>query len=252
MASVNYMKLHGRADVARIARHCDVRERQQHEHSNIHIDKTKTDKNGQMKSRGFYSDTMAYYDNRIADLDATTNTNKRRDRVTAFALEIPKPEQIPMKQFSLICMNRIREMYGRNNIVNFYIHNDEQHDYMDHGEIRTSLDHVHAIVIPEIDGRLNGKKFSSKSNMKKLNQMIDADCRSCGFTFMTGAEPRKRTVEELKRASEKEIQELYDVKGKYERLRKFAGRYKTKTGQSITEEFDKTEMKRGKSQDIER
>lgn len=261
VASVNYLKLHGRADVARIVRHCDIRERKKHEHSNIHINKEYSELNGQMKGRGWYEDSMRYYDQRIADLDATTNTNKRKDRVTAFSLEIPFPEkneygnEIPTNDFVNIVGRRVSGLYGKDNVVNLYIHKDEKHEYLDHGEVKMSRDHIHCIVIPEIDGKLNGKAFSSKSNMKRLNKLIDADCKERGFIFLTGAEPRKKSVEELKRASEKELRDIEELRGKYQRLREFAGNYKTKSGQSITELFDKSErseVKKTKIQEHER
>ena len=253
MASVNYLKLKGGADVARIIRHCDKLERQksEREHANIHIDKSKSEFNGQMGQRGDYKKTMAYYHQRIADLDATTNTNHRKDRVTAFSLEVPVPENMPINEFANIVGKRVTEMYGKQNIVNLYVHQDEQHEYIDHGEKKLSRNHVHAVVIPEIHGKLNGKQFSSKSNMKRLNALIDKDCQQRGFIFMTGAEPRKKSVEELKRASEKELQDIKQLQGKYERLRAFTSRYKTKSGQTITELFDQSEIKQSKPKSIE-
>lgn len=253
MASVNYLKLKGGADVARIIRHCDKLERQksEREHANVHIDKSKSISNGQMTQRGDYKKTMAYYHQRIADLDTTTNTNHRKDRVTAFSLEVPAPENMPINEFANIVGTRVSEMYGKQNIINLYVHQDEQHEYIDHGEKKLSRNHIHAVVIPEIHGKLNGKQFSSKSNMKRLNALIDKDCRQRGFIFMTGAEPRKKSVEELKRASEKEIQDIEQLQGKYERLRAFASRYKTKSGQTITELFDQSEIKRSRPKSIE-
>lgn len=245
MASVNFMKLKGGSDVARILRHCDAEMRLKQQHSNVHIDKSKTHLNGQMIARGDYDQSLGYYMQRIQDLDATTNTNKRRDRVTCFALEVPAPEGMPVSDFAQIVGNRISQMYGRRNIVNLYVHQNEQHQYMDHGQIRTSRHHIHAIVIPEIDGKLDGKHFSSKSRMQRLNQLIDTDCREKGFIFLTGGKPRHRSVEELKRASDRELYDYEQLKGKYERLRAFCDDLTMPDGKSsVTQAFDELECQK--------
>lgn len=247
MASVNFLKLKGGSDVSRILRHCDQRERLQRDHKNIHIDKSLTDQNGQMKSRGGYKKTFSYYTNRINELDATTNTNKRKDRVTAFALEVPAPEGMPIQDFANIVGHRIAQMYGMNNIVNLYVHQDEQHQYFDHGEIKTSRNHVHGIVIPEINGKLDGKHFSSRARMKQLNRLIDADCREKGYIFLTGVKPRHRSVEELKRASDQELLDYEHLQGKYERLRAFCDDLTMPDGKSVTQAFDKSERQMQKN-----
>ena len=54
-------------------------------------------------------------------------------------------------------------------------------------------------VIPEIDGKLNGKQFSSKTSMKSLNKAIDKLAKDkYKVPFLAGIEARKRSVEELK------------------------------------------------------
>ena len=57
-------------------------------------------------------------------------------------------------------------------------------------------------MIPEKDGILNGKWFSSKANMSKLNKSIDDMCM-CDFNvpFMTGSKKKGQSVENLKEAS---------------------------------------------------
>lgn len=252
MASVNFFKLKGGGDVARILRHCDKQERLQRDHQNIHIDKSLTDQNGQMRSRGDYYQTFNYYRDRIQKLDDTTNTNRRRDRVTAFALESAAPEGMPIQDFANIVGNRISQMYGKQNIVNLYIHQDEQHQYMDQGQIRTSRHHVHAVVIPEIGGKLDGKHFSSKASMQRLNQLIDADCRERGYTFLTGVKPRHKSVEELKRASDKELYDYEQLKGKYERLRAFCDQIQMQNGLTVAQTFDNHEQSQRGQLDMDR
>lgn len=243
MASVNFLKLKGGGDVSRIIRHCDKSMRLKQQHSNVHIDKSKTDHNGQMRSRGDYKASFDYYEKRIQELDSTTNTNKRKDRVTAFALEVPTPENMPVQSFATIVGNRIAQMYGKRNIVNLYVHQDEQHQYFDNGQIKTSRHHVHAIVVPEIDGKLDGKHFSSKARMQRLNRLIDADCRDLGYIFLTGSKPRHKTVEELKRDSQNELMDYEVLQGKYDRLRAFCESIELENGRTATEEFDRRESR---------
>lgn len=214
MASVDFMKLKTIYDVRAIVKHCDKEERLKSEHANKHIDKSVTSRNGQITGRG-YKETMSLYSKRIKELDNTTNTNKRKDRVTAFALEVPIPEDVITKDVHEFVKNvqmLVCHQYGRDNVLNLYVHNDEVHDYKDAktGENRTSLRHVHFIVVSEVNGQLNGKKFSSKANMQKLNRAIDNMSRKqFGVSFLTGKGTKSREeVEELKLQSErKELEE---------------------------------------------
>ena len=83
MASVNFLKCKGAGSVKAIMRHCDEDERQQHRHSNPDIDLTATASNESMKGLN-YGEACREYDRRIDELDASSNRNKRKDRVTCF------------------------------------------------------------------------------------------------------------------------------------------------------------------------
>lgn len=196
MASVNFSKCKaGTGDAGALMRHCDKEERLQHEHSNEHIDKTLTSTNEQTHS---YRNAMERFRDRLNELDNTTNTNKRKDRVECFALESAVPDRMNPVEFANIMIREVSKQYGKENLVSVYLHKDEVHEYMDRGELKVSKVHVHMFVVPEHDGRLNGKWFSSRANMQKLNKAIDAQCKERGFVYMTGEHPRKRSVEELK------------------------------------------------------
>lgn len=209
MASVNFMKLTGSNAVKGILRHCDPKERERHEHKNQDIDKSQISNDIVMRDNLDYALSCGRYMQRIKDLDSTTNTNKRKDRVTCFSLEVPSPEGLDRDQANAFLADAFRIMqqrFGVENVINGYIHNDEIHNYMDHGEIKESRSHIHVLVVPEIDGKLNGKSFSSRKNMKDLNNTLDSYCRSkYKVPFMTHEKPRKRTVEELKQLSNDEI-----------------------------------------------
>lgn len=206
MASVNFAKCKaGSGSAGALLRHCDERERLKHDHSNEHIQKELTHLNRQGPRS--YEQTMAALRDRLADLDRQPGSNKRKDRVEMFMLEVPIPNGYDAEKFTEMVLREVREQYGRRNVLNWYLHRDEIHEYMDHKQIKTSLAHIHIPVVPEVDGRLNGKAFSSRANMIRLNNAIDDRAREIGGPgFMTGESARKKTVEELKIESAKELQ----------------------------------------------
>ena len=230
MASVNYLKIKCSGDAKAMLRHCENEERLQHEHSNKDIDKSKTHLNKQYCS---YEDSCWHYDARLKYLDTNGNKNKRKDRVTMFGLDIPVPEHLNRNEYSewFDKVNSIvAEMYGGDNdanIVGFYQHYDEAHSYIDAEtkQERVSRVHEHIYIIPEHDGQLNGKWFSSKANMLKINNAIDKmTMQDYGITFMDGSKKKSTSaVETLKNKSLKAendmleqqnaklIQKAYDI-----------------------------------------
>ena len=216
MAGVNFEKIksaeHGKA----LMKHCDKEKRLQTEnHSNQQIDKTLSGRNMQYNNTT-YESTCKRWDDRIAFLDTLEGQNKRKDRVLLFGLEIPCPKDLPadkevdwMKQVNQILLSR----FGRDNVMNLYFHRDEKHIYRDSetGEKRESRNHIHAFVVPEIDGKLNGKAFSSKKNMIDLNNQIQLmSQQQFGVDFMDGSKKKsKESVESLKNKSkQRETEEL--------------------------------------------
>ena len=209
MASVDFHKCKNASDVAAMMRHNDAIERMKHKHANKDIDITRSNLNTQWLPLG-YKQTLERYESRINNLDSTTNTNKRKDRVTCFSLCIPIPAEIgDSEKFSNDIKKLIEAEYGTDNIINAYLHRDEVHDYIDHGVWKTSLEHLHILVVPEIDGKICGKKFSGKTSMISLNNKINEIClRKYGCSFLTGEAPQKKTVEQLKKEGEEELRQL--------------------------------------------
>lgn len=209
MASVNFHKCKaGTGEAGALIRHCDKQERLKHDHGNEHVDKELTDGNMQFRN-STYRQTMDRLRQRLAELDAQPGANRRKDRVECFMLEIPIPHGYDIKRFAEMAVREIAVMYGKENVLNAYVHVDEVHEYLDHGDMRKSLSHIHVPVVPEVDGKLNGKAFSSRQNMIALNQRIDRAARHelGGPGFLTGTAPRRRTVEELKAGSVQEARE---------------------------------------------
>ena len=214
MASVNFRgKCKGAGEAKAVMRHSEPEERLAREHSNTEINKERTKLNRSCFGLS-YKKACEKYDERIQDLDATTNKNKRKDRVTMFDLYVPTPKELPEenenKWFSKV-LSLIAKQYGKENIIDAHIHRDEIHEYTDArtGEKATSRTHMHAWLIPEINGGLNGKLFSSNANMMRLNNSIqEMTERDFGVEFMDGSGKKsKGTVEELKNESRKLAQQ---------------------------------------------
>lgn len=215
MASVDFKKLHSSAEMKRILRHCDKGRRLEDGHRNKDINKELTHKNTQLPNRD-YSKVCEMYHKRIAYLDKLEGANKRPDKVTCFALEIPAPNNMREKDkpewfnkvYGLIC-----EQYDARNILQFYVHYDEVHMYVhaETGQDKVSRVHAHCLVIPEHEGKLNGKWFSGRANMIKLNNDIqNMTLNDFALEFMDGSKRGStKRVEQLKRESEAKAYEKH-------------------------------------------
>lgn len=207
MASVDFMKLKTASSVKAMLRHCDREERQDgKEHANKEINPSATARNLQLNRS--YAETCKMYDDRLKELDSVPGANRRKDRVTCFGLSVPVPDglsEADEEAFFSMVGKIIKEQYGKENLLQSYIHRDEKHKYkdVDTGRERMSRTHAHFYVIPEINGKLNGKEFSKKANMVKLNKAIDdMSLKMFHRCFMTGAKRKSRkSVEELKNES---------------------------------------------------
>ena len=210
MASVDvHGKCKGGTKAKSSLRHNDKEERMKPsvQHSNPHLDKSKTKFNQSYYGRS-YKEVCYLYDKRIMELDATTNTNKRSDRVTMLGLEIPRPPELTDKKkqeewFRRVC-DILVEHSGAENVLEAYWHVDEVHDYIDPSDkqVHTSVEHIHFDVIPVVDGKLNCKSFTSRKNIKIMNNEIEKMTQNeFGCRFHTGKGKRPGTVEDLKIAS---------------------------------------------------
>lgn len=213
MSSVNFEKIKQNSKpVSAYIRHNDSSERLKHEHSNKDINKDLTSGNVDWKGID-YNAAQERYKARIAELDKVEGQNKRKDRVVAFSLCVPIPKDISDKKaFFNDVMGLFSKDFGERNIIQGNLHVDEVHDYIENGEVKTSLEHIHCLVIPEINGKLCGKKFSSRAAMSGLSKEIDNLCRTrYHCNFLTGEAPRHKTVEELKAEGEAEKKALLQL-----------------------------------------
>lgn len=206
MASVNFEKLKAAQQVKAMFRHCDEEKRLYTNHSNIDINKSATPNN--LQGSLDYDAACKRYDERIAFLDSKPGANRRKDRVTCFGLNVPAPKDLKPedeKAFFMDALEIIKNQYGEDNIIQYYMHQDEKHKYInaETGEQCMSRSHMQCYVVPEHKGKLNGKWFSNKSNMIKLNNAIHKMAQEqFGVMFMDGSKKKSRkTVEQLKSES---------------------------------------------------
>lgn len=206
MASVNFEKFKNAQQVKAMFRHCDGEKRLYTNHSNIDINKSATPNN--LQGNLDYDAACKRYDDRIAFLDSQPGANRRKDRVTCFGLNVPAPKDLKPEDeiaFFMSVLEIIKNQYGEDNIIQYYIHQDEKHEYIN-AETREqcmSRAHMQCYVVPEHKGKLNGKWFSSKSNMIKINNAIHSMAQEqFNVMFMDGSKKKSRkTVEQLKSES---------------------------------------------------
>ncbi len=211
MASVGFEKLKTPQEVKAMLRHCDKEERIKTKvHNNRDINLQATGSNKQLNRD--YSATCKLYDDKIAYLDSLEGANIRKDRVTCFGLNVPVPQGLQadkeVEWFGKV-RDIIKAQYGADNVLQCYIHRDEKHTYKnaETGQNCESRTHGHFYVIPEHNGKLNGKWFSNRANINKLNNSIqDMTQSDYGLKFMDGSKRKsKKTVEQLKNESEYRI-----------------------------------------------
>ena len=214
MASIHYGKIKTAGQVKAWLRHCETEQRKLREHRNSDIDKTKTERNVNFMGLA-YKESCERYDQRIKELDKTTNTNKRHDRVTCFGLIISMPEGLSRKeekQLMEVSIQLFENKYGKENLIGAYGHWDEVHDYVKGEQFKSSRAHLHLFIVPEVRGVLRGKEFSSKKAMKEMNRAVDRECYSMfGKHFLTGEKAGKKSVEDLKRGSAKDAEMLWEI-----------------------------------------
>lgn len=214
MASIHYGKIKTAGQVKAWLRHCETEQRKLREHRNEDIDKNRTGENVNFMGWS-YEESCTRYDARIKELDSSTNTNKRKDRVACFGLIISMPEGLSREEerrLMEISIQLFEKKYGKENVVGAYGHWDEIHDYVKGEQFKSSRAHLHLFIVPEIHGVLRGKEFSSKKAMKTMNREIDRECvRLFGKHFLTGEKPGRESVEDLKRGSAKDAEVLWEI-----------------------------------------
>lgn len=210
MAGVQWSggKFHGAGEAKAVMRHSDKIERLKHDHANPHVGAAPDTHNFNFKGLD-YAGMCKAYDDRIAQIDTGRQASGKNERVTMQGLILQTPAGITDDLFALQWFRKVGDImnsrYGAN-FLEMSVHFDEVHNYVDpetHQTVR-SRPHAHVFLVPEVDGRLNGKAFASRAELKDLNNAIQKMTHdSFGCDFVEGKNPVKkgRTVESLKQAS---------------------------------------------------
>lgn len=204
MASMDWQKLKTSSQVKAIIRHNDKDKRLEGNHKNEDINKDQTHLNTQTVN---YEDACRRYTERIYDLDQRPGANTRKDRVTACMLCTSVPEGLPEdKEDEWIrkTTDIIAHMIGKSNMIGTWTHRDEKHEYIDRmtKEQVMSRTHVHIMIVPESNGKLDAKHVCSRSNFIKLNKEIDEMTRSdYDLDYMNGKGSTKLNINTLKQLS---------------------------------------------------
>ena len=189
-------------------RHNAMDRRMEENHKNHHIDKALTKYN--FSYRGLdYEQVCEAFDRRLSELDMGRQSSGKNARVVMQSVIIYPPKGITDRA-TLAAWFRdagavLEDMYGEN-LIDMQVDFDELHQYLDKdsGELVWSREHGHARIVPEVDGKLNGKKFATRAAINSLNAALDEmSLRQYGVPMMDGSKKKGgRTVEELKAASE--------------------------------------------------
>ena len=186
-------------------------------HANYHIDKSKTHLN--FTYRGLdYKGLCKAFDDKMASVDIGRESSGQNARVVLQSVILYPPAALPREKEREWFMDagRVMEAQFGDNLLEIQFDMDEEHEYPDKdtGEKRMSRNHGHARLFPEVNGKLNGKAFSSSANMRALNHALDVmSVKKYGVPMMDGTKKKGgASVEALKAASLRvEVEQLEQV-----------------------------------------
>lgn len=187
-------------------RHNDKDRREEGQHTNPHIDKSKTKDN--FTYRGLtYKQMCEVFDNLLASVDKGRESSGKNARVLLQTVILYPPKGLTRAQEVAWFMDAgkvLEDRYGAN-LIEIQFDMDEEHEYIDPvtKEKVMSRNHGHARLFPEVDGKLNAKAFSSQAEIKALNHALDVmSVQKYGVPMMDGTGKKsKGSVEALKAAS---------------------------------------------------
>lgn len=214
MASVDWKKIKTRQEVFAILRHnCKDTRLKTKTHNNKELNKDLTILNTGIIDG--YEYTKTKYNNRMNELPPP----RRKDAVIGLGFTIPFPKDLQRKDYELWTENVYKLMsdnYGKDNICCFVTHRDEVHEYIDVDTKKKTVSrpHIHGVLVPEINGKLNARDVTARNRMININNVInDMTEETFGISWLTGAKSKsKGSVEDMKYKSHKlELQEQLDI-----------------------------------------
>lgn len=198
MSSVDWAKFQKGQSKA-ILMHCDGDERVCRSHSNVHIDTSKTYQNIALGLCAQREVLYKTFDDIVTKCNekqvAESGKSIRKDQVRLIGLSITVPKDLPEEKYEdwfrdtyeVLC-----KTYGKR-VLGADCHFDEVHEYTDvrSGEKVESRPHMHAFVVPEVDGKLNGKAFVTRKAMTSINNTLqEMTQKSYGCDFMDGTKKK--------------------------------------------------------------
>lgn len=198
MSSVDWAKFQKGQSKA-ILMHCDGDERVCRSHSNVHIDASKTYQNIALGLCAQREVLYKTFDDIVTKCNekqvAESGKSIRKDQVRLIGLSITVPKDLPEEKYEdwfrdtyeVLC-----KTYGKR-VLGADCHFDEVHEYTDvrSGEKVESRPHMHAFVVPEVDGKLNGKVFVTRKAMTSINNTLqEMTQKSYGCDFMDGTKKK--------------------------------------------------------------
>lgn len=228
MASGNIERFGSRQNAYKVIGHNSADTRPEHLHENPHIQVEKIKDNWSIGEAKTYTERCKRLNDRLNELDSTTNKNKRSDRCEMFGLEAPIPKDLPADKVVEWCKRYHKHMcdfFGEKNVIYSEVHVDEVHDYKnaETGKWETSRIHIHMGIVPEIGGQINSKKVLARSNIFKMHDLEEEFTqKEFGIRYQDGSKKKSRdTVGALKNKSLKlENEELQEQNTELKRTRK--------------------------------
>ena len=210
MASVD-IKKYTRQQTIGLAVHYDDKLRSKLQHANPDIDRNRVEENEWIGCTG-YRDVLRKLDERVKESDAELPPLRvRSDRVTAIFLNVPCPKEIERQnkapEFFAAAYKALQDVIGEENIISGVIHRDETHSYLDHGELKESLQHMDVFAVPWTPEKgINAKTRCTKEFFRKVTDSVHQMClERFGVEYKTGEYARKKSVEQLKAESYREL-----------------------------------------------
>lgn len=198
-------------------RHNSKDERIAANHSNTDIDKSRTPLNWSYRGLS-YKARCAAYDKRLSEIDMGKPGTGKNARTVLQSVCVYSPAalrgDLPKLRDWFRRVGELAEaQFGAANVIDMAVDVDEVHDYPDEdtGEQRTAAEHGHLWLVPEVDGRLNGKEFSNRAAIIAFNDRLQhMTAREFNCEWNDGTKKKRRgTVEQLKRNSLKvEVEQL--------------------------------------------
>ena len=200
-------------------RHNSKEERIEANHSNTEIDKSRTPLNFSFRGLS-YKQRCAAYDKRMGEIDqgkpgSGKNARTVLQSVTVYAPEALRGDLPKLREWFHRVGELAEQQFRPENVIDMAVDVDEVHSYLDEQEKvwKLAAEHGHLWLVPEVDGKLNGKQFSRRAAIVKFNDAIQYMTeREFGCAFNDGTKKKRRgTVEQLKaRTLRAEVEQLQE------------------------------------------